>query len=224
VPTPGIDYVSPIRTFRNFFGRYGITGGSIRGLFNAVIPVAVVDRYRDDSEGSLFAMTIGAVTPIGGYAAFAMGSVADDWELLSVNWANQVTGAPARVLNLSVYTPIFPYVPVANPNPAVLVNPGLNYDFATTFGSVTGVGGWNAALPARLGFQPFQSDVTTTVAIAGAFHYRHDAYRFDPPLRIYRDQSLGFIVDWALTYASQFELSALYRIRPRTTAGPRTLP
>lgn len=218
----GLDYLAPVRAFRNFFGRYGTTAGAIRGVFNGIIPVAVVDRYRDDTEGSLFALSMLSSTPAGGLPAFAVGSPTEDWELLSATCAHLMQSwTGTRVSTCYVYTPDSTYVPVVTPSPPGFWQPGLNTDWSFTLGSVLGAAGWNVALPPRLGFA-IQS-MRTGFNFAGWTIAERGPYRFDPPIRVYRDVTLGFIIDLPVTAETTvFSMSILYRVRPRTTDGPRT--
>lgn len=220
----GLDYLAPVRAMRNFFGRYGTTVGAIRGVFNGIIPVAVVDRYRDDTEGSLFGLSMLSTAAAATYPAFAAGSSTDDWELLAVtlaslfpSWAGNVS-AP-----LYVYTPDSTYVPVETPSPPGFWQPGLNTDWSFTLGSVLGVAGYNTTLPPRLGFAVQSLSNQFNASTSGWGIAQDGAYTFDPPIRVYRDVTLGFIVDRPLfADVPSFSLSILYRIRPRTTDGPRT--
>lgn len=221
MPIPGIDYLSPVRGFRNFFGRYGTVRGSMRGVFNAVLPVAVVDRYRDDSEGSLFGMTMFCTAPQPTYPAFAVGSVTDDWELLAANFSVYLPAMNTRFFTFNVYTPDSTYIPVETPNPAGLWLPGLNTDWSFTLGSLTGVGGYNSTFPVRAGFD-CEGFGTQPASTFHNFWYQTDTTYFNPPLRVYRDYTLGFIATIPAYGTVNFLCSILYRIRPRTTDGPRT--
>lgn len=225
MPSSGIDWQSPSRTLRNFFGRYGITGGSIRGLYNGLLPVAVVDRYRDDSEGSQFALTMVSRCVSPNYASFAMGSPNDDWELHGLNFGVYwplVFPAVLERFNLMIYTPDFTYVPVETPNPPGLYTPGLNTDFAFTLSSVSGAAGYNSALPARWGFFGPKTSVTP-MGVIGLPHTLYDSeIHFDPPIRVYRDVTLGMIVPDSHLDDFYAYVSARYTVRPRTTLGPRT--
>ncbi|GAG98356.1 unnamed protein product, partial [marine sediment metagenome] len=190
--------------------------------------VAIIDRYRDDSEGSLFAMTATADCPPNRYAAFSFGSITDDWELLAINWATfWPLSAPGNWIshNLMIYTPDASYQPVETFDPVGLYMPGLNLDWSFTHGSVTGVAGYNSTLPTRFGFFPFQSYIKSpTSVLLGSpdFDSASGEKVFDPPIRVYRDVSLGVIVTEVIGSSTDVSVSIRYRIRPRTTDGPRT--
>jgi len=222
VPLTGLDYLAPVRSFRNFFGRYGTTRGSIRGIWNGLIPVAVVDRYRDDTEGSVFGITWPSSTPASMLPAFAFGSPTDDWELLQINVGefNSAAGASEQ-FHYMLYTPDSTYIPVQNAAPALIGTPGLNNDFAFTLGSVTAIGGWNpAVLPARDGYV-FSANTVRGPAFLFGIGWRSPT-TFDPPIRVYRDVTLGVIGRNISLSSRNPWVSILYRIRPRTTDGPRT--
>lgn len=226
MPTAGLDYVAPaVRTMRNFFGRFGTVGASFRGIANFITPVAVVDRYRDDSEGSIFSLTATSNTAAGSQAALAFGSVTDDWELHAASWSvfTPIQPPVTRRYNMMIYTPDFTFIPVVTPAPVGFFVPGLNPDFAFTLGSVTGIAGHNPTLPSRFGRLPFQSlflSSTSTTGPSGSAQFREA--RFDPPIRVYRDVTLGFTVLEPAANAIDNTVSISYAIRPRTTAGPRT--
>jgi hypothetical protein len=222
----GLDYLAPIRTFRNFFGRYGTTRGSIRGVYNGIVPVAVVDRYRDDTEGSLFGLTAFANVAAGGFGVFAMGSPTDDWELHAMNWAlaYPLGAVGNEAFNLMVFTPDSTYVPVSTPAPAGFFVPGMNTDWAFTLGSVSCVAGHNPALPGRWGFIPNATNAETPggLPFTEPFFSNEGRYSFRPPIRVYRDVTLGFIELAARANGHTLWLTVEYSIRPRTTDGPRT--
>lgn len=229
MPSFGIDWLAPVRSFRNFFGTYGTTQGSVRGVLNAIVPVAVVDRYRDDDEGSIFSMTLTALCQSGNHAAFAVGSSADDWELHAASWGTfwpngfPNSGPTWLTRNLMIYTPDVSYQPVETFAPAGIFVPGLNSDWAFTFGSVFGFAGYNSGLPSTFGRFPFD---TGNTARSGSPLTQPDFQemetRFDPPIRIYRDVTLGFIEIGTFGKDTDVTLSLSYRKRPRTTDGPRS--
>jgi hypothetical protein len=230
VPISGLDWLAPVRSFRNFFGTYGTTQGSVRGVLNAIVPVAVVDRYRDDDEGSLFAMTATAQCPggVNNFPALSFGSVNDDWELVSLFWGTfyPSTIPPVWIAhNLMIYTPDSSYQPVQNFSPAGLYTPGLNTDWSFTLGSVTGIAGYNNSLPSRFGFFPFKTYVKSPTSVrlpSVDFDPEGGEAVFDPPIRVYRDVSLGVMsTEWSSS-PRDISVSIRYRIRPRTTDGPRT--
>jgi hypothetical protein len=224
VPIAGLDWLAPVRSFRNFFGRYGTTSGSIRGVLNAIVPVAVVDRYRDDSEGSLFGLTATAIVPAGNYAAFVIGSPTEDWELLSARFGLfwYLNPPDWQFSNLMIYTPDTSYNPLQTPAPVGFYVPGLNTDWSYTLGSVVAIAGYNATLPPRFGYFPFESDDKGPSRLMNDTSYRTPGANFNPPLRVYRDVSLGLVVTSTFPRDVDASLSILYRIRPRTTDGPRT--
>ena len=225
MPLPGLRYLSPTRTFRNFFGRFGITGGSIRGIWNGIVPVAVVDRYRDDTEGSLFGTTMTANVAANQHAAFAMGSVADDWELLAFSWGWFFPGALTfpHYMNMMIYTPTASFTPVTTPAPVGTFAPGLNTDFAFTFSGVVGVAGHNPGLPTPFGWIPMVTRTKTSGAVVTSANFQQEnAYNFPVPLRIYRNVTLGFTMVETVNVALDVTITTLYRVRPRTTEGPRT--
>lgn len=218
----GPSWLAPVRAMRNFFGRYGTTGAGMRGLYTGIVPVAVVDRYRDDTEGSLYGMTMFNVTAPNEIPAFAMGSPVDDWELTALNVGQFLPSAIGNNwLTPFVYTPDSTYLPVVNVNPVGFWEPGLITNWAFNLGSVTGLAGSNPTMPARIGFYATGSFEVNPVEVG--VQTQGNAFMFDPPIRVYRDVTLGILLDLRLTGTTpSYFCSALYRIRPRTTDGPRT--
>lgn len=225
MPVAGLDFVAPaVRTMRNFFGRFGTVGASFRGVFNGIVPVAVIDRFRDDTEGSQFGLTATAIVPANRNAAFSMGSVNDDWELHRLSWGVFNAVAPAATIrqNLMIYTPDFTFTPVTTPAPVGFFVPGLNTDFAFTLSSVNCVAGHNPGVPARFGIFPFTTLTFRSTGGPSFGNVQNTSVAFDPPIRVYRDVSLGFTVVEQATVATEHTISASYTVRPRTTPGPRT--
>lgn len=220
MPVLGLDWLTPTRALRNFFARFGVIQGGIRGVLNAVIPVAIIDRYRDDHEGSIFAITGDAIdVPAGQHAAFAIGSAQDDWELLALQygvWYHPVGAGTTQVHNLMLYTPDSTYNPIVNPSPVGFYIPGLNPDFAFTLGSVFLAAGFNPTVPIRWGFFPFPSHFQFTTAPV----FFENSVRFDPPIRIYREITLGLVDVHTHPVQHDARISFTYRIRPRTSSGP----
>ena len=228
MPVGRIDWLPPVRSFRNFFGTYGTTSGSIRGVLNGIMPVAVVDRYRDDEEGSHFAITATALVAAGQHGAFSFGSTTDDWELLSANVsyffsAGIPQGSVWCTRNLMMYTPDASYQPVVTPSPVGIWIPGLQTDWSFTNGSVVGFTGHNPTLPGIFGSFPFETNNTSRTATPlVSVDFQRNETRFDPPIRVYRDVSLGFVIVETFDRQIDATMTIRYRIRPRTTDGPRT--
>lgn len=228
MPAWGIDWLSPVRSFRNFFGTYGTTQGSIRGILNAIVPVAIVDRYRDDDEGSLFAITASANVAANNYPAFSFGSVQDDWELFAINMGvffpvGVPQGYTWMTTNVMLYSPDTTYQPVVNFSPAGLWVPGLVTNWSYTLGSVTGITGYNPTLPARFGTFPFEThNKGASSSPVQGVDFHTGEHVFDPPIRTYRDVSLGVLITEKYDREVDFICTVRYRIRPRTTDGPRT--
>jgi len=196
-------------------------------VFNGIVPVAVVDRYRDDTEGSVFALSATSQTIANRWASFAIGSPSDDWELLYANYGIFFPGTAPTVnveLALMIYTPDASFNPVTTPSPAGFFVPGLNTDFAFTLGSVSAVAGYRNGIPSRFGLFPFMTFGWTPASTPpfGLEIRQRPLTTFDPPIRVYRDVTLGFIMIDRANRAMDVTLTIGYRIRPRTTDGPRT--
>lgn len=222
-----IDWLPPVRSMRNFFGTYGTTTGSIRGVLNGIIPVAMVDRYRDDDEGSLFGMTVTAQGDANDHSTVAFGSSQNDWELVAANWGwFWPLGHPSGTVmmgNIMMYTPPSTFQPITTFRPSGIFVPGLTPDWSFTFGSVNGFAGYNPNLPPIFGSFPFESHAkTTSSTLLNSVDFNWQEAVFDPPIRIYRDVVLAFTQIETFSRDMDLTVSIRYRERPRTTAGPAT--
>lgn len=213
------------RNFQDWFGSWGSSTRNVQAIYDGVVPVAVVDEFRDDTQGSLYA--ISAFTPglFGEHSAVAMGSAVNDIEVFSVSArAIHQPGGFALGNNdpLHLFTPINPYNPVANPLPVGFFSPGLITNKAFTFGSVTAVAGTNAVLPLIIGFEwnnPWIHSDASQGGVAFGWASGLDVVRFDPPIRVYRNTTLAVQQLDAIGPGElvQFQVTFLYRERPRTT-------
>lgn len=160
---PHIDFIATARNFIRLANKWGTTGGNpIRGLFSAVVPVTVVERFRDTDEGGPFGLT--GFTPGFGlnlfpvrdaeFPAVCFTSPTTDWELHRVNisfdrGAPAVTGSQVNYQEfVEMYTPFAPYDPCAN-NTLGLFRPGLIGRVPFVFGGVFATAGTNLFLPAQ---------------------------------------------------------------------------
>jgi len=140
----------------DLFGRWGDPRTNLRSMMDGVIPVVIVDRFRDDDEGSLFGISaftiVGAGFP-GQFPSISFGSGVNDWELVgftAVNFNfNGQTGA--KFGNVHLFTPIEPYNPALNLSPVGTFPSGLLMNRSFTFGSVSAIAGYNPVLPAIFG-------------------------------------------------------------------------
>lgn len=152
---------------------WGTHGGSfIRSIFNAVLPVSVVERWYGEVEGSLFGLT-GAVGHLAGHRpALEFFSDRVDWELHSINvwYPAQAIPAPAAPLHYRVVTSLFTspgnFDPIAVA-PTAEFGPQLVTNTSFTQGAVRAQGGHNLInSPNGLGYT--LCDQVARTAIDGA--------------------------------------------------------
>ncbi len=170
----------------DLFGRWGDSRSQLRGILDHVVPVIVVDRFRDDTEGSVFGLHARGGSVGLEFPSVSFGSAVNDWELLAVtSLSYSATNTPSTV-GIHLFTPIFPYNPALNPSPVGFFSPALINNRAFTFGTVTAVGGSNPAFPPIAGptLMPFVLG-QLTLDFTQPIH-------FDPPIRVYRDTTLTF--------------------------------
>jgi len=210
----------------DLFGRWGDSRTMLRSMLDSVIPVAIVDRFRDDDEGSIFgirAFTVGG--PANQFPSVSFGSAVNDWELLGITsfgtFRNGRMGS--GLYDAHIFTPIDPYNPAATPAPAAVFPSGLLTNRSFTFGTVRGLAGYNAALPPIFGPSiagPFFSDSPNQWV---SFLETMGKFQTIPvPLRIYRDVTLTIQYHGFLGVGAnpmEIDTSIIYRERPKVSVG-----
>lgn len=203
------------RNFSDWFSTWASTTRNVRAIYDGVIPVALIDRFRDDNEGSLFAVQAATAGLAGSRSSVVIGSAENDFQLHALTF--RLTPGIAVVsipLELHLFTPIDPYNPVAVPSPVGFFQPGLITNKAFTFGSVLAVAGTNPLLPPVFGML-FVQQFNINPAGSASDNDGRVVY-FDPPVRVYRDGTLAL---QGLTPVSAtawtLEASFLYSERPR---------
>jgi len=158
---------STSRNFLELANRWGTPrGANITALLSGVLPVTVVERFRDNLEGSLFGVTAETAGNPGEFSAVIFTSLTRDWQVHSVNvsWpilSGQATLASNYIEGLHVFNPIQPYNPVLN-SPVGFFVPGLINNAEFTFGTVVGIAGTNPAPPVLIGMTLCDQLVRTT--------------------------------------------------------------
>ncbi len=205
----------------DLFGRWGDPRTNLRSMLSGIIPVAVVDDFRDDDRGSIFGISAFSLGTANEFPACSFGSSINDWELLGIpditlNY-DGLFAAPT-VLEFHMFTPINPYNPVATLNPVGFFPNGLLTNRAFTFGTVNGFGGSNPAVPALLGPTIQRHSNVTNSAFTSIFE-RAGMPLFDPPIRIYAGVTLSiqFIGTIGIIIPTQMLCSILYRERPKVS-------
>jgi len=153
---------------------WGTRGGSfLRSIFNAVIPVTVVERWYGKLDGSLFGLTGGTDGFLGFRPSVEFFSESRDWELHSINVSYPVMGtigATAGPTEYRIITTLFTAFAGFNPiefNPTILFGPQLITNDTFNQGTVRAQGGV-APVNNPLGFGYVLSDSTTRVGIFGS--------------------------------------------------------
>jgi len=206
----------------DLFGRWGDPRTNLRSMLSGIIPVAVVDDFRDDDRGSIFGINAFSGGTANEFPAGSFGSPVDDWELLAitacwVDWNGLVQAG--KILEFHLFTPINPYNPVATLNPAGFFPTGLLTNRAFTFGTVRGLGGTNPAVPPLLG--PTIQAFSLTGNSRDVQLFEQAGYpTYDPPIRVYKDVTLTvqFIGTIGVVIPTTMVASILYRERPKVSA------
>ncbi len=129
---------------------WGTRGGSlIRRIFNAVVPVTVVERHYGDLDGSLSSLTAGTPGALGFRPAVEFFSASRDWELHAVNVfyplmfdAGLTGGSTNYRMLVHIFTAFAGYNPVEF-NPTIIFGPVLVTNPSFNQGTVRGQGGVN---------------------------------------------------------------------------------
>ncbi len=190
-------------------------------MLDGVIPVVVVDTFRDDDEGSIYGINAFSLGAVNGFPSVSFGSAVNDWECISITSVlldrNSDLVHPVRA---HLFTPIFPYNPATTVNPVGFFTPGIIGNRAFTFGTVVGIGGSNPLLPGIFGIDlngRNDSGIGFTPLVPGI---NGEVFRPPVPLRIYRDVTLTIQFNGVFTPGRQYglEVTMLYRERPKVSA------
>lgn len=175
---PGVGFRPFARNMIGWAREWGtLRQENFRAVFNAVIPVSVVDRFRDNDEGSVFGLRVisggisqalgpGEITAI----IFFSTDPNVEFHVHSVNWHYDfdTTNAVFRIVEMGVmmYTPIAPHNPVAIA-PVGLFVPGLITTEMFTFGSVRGIAGRSTVDATVPGFELNNTDELVDNSVLG---------------------------------------------------------
>ncbi len=209
----------------DLFGRWGDPRTNLRSMLDGILPVAVVDDFRDDDRGSVFGINAFSLGAPGEHPTISFGSSVNDWELLAItqlglNWQAKVV--PFR-FEIIVFTPIFPFNPATTINPFGVFTAGLLLNRSFTFGTVQGIGGAVVAPPAIFG-PGIVGPTGVAFPSADPFNQTREMSPWitETPLRIYRDVTLTFMIILSpdpagLPTAPTMSISLLVRERPKVT-------
>jgi len=209
VSAPGFSRTT--KRFQNLFRRWGGEKANLRGIWDQVLPVIIVDRFRGPDEGSLRAITGESQGASVEFPAIFFGALPDPDGTIRVeveihkmavwkaNFSDLANGPPALTNgDFHLFTPIEPYDPVVNLNPVGQFVPGLNLDPPFTLGRVRMIAGSNPALPIDVGLQlthfntrfplrietPLPSTMDHDRLVTVPTVYKTDWIDFNPPLRL----------------------------------------
>jgi len=205
----------------DLFGRWGDPRTQLKSMWDGVIPVVVVDRFRDDDEGSVFGINAFCSGNPNEFPSVSFGSAVNDWEILqipqvSIDYAGL---GGSKVFGMHMFTPIDPYNPALNIAPAGFFRSGMINNRAFTFGTVSALGGTNPVLPAVFGPDLVSPGVTSFSSFS-RFLGQGGQQLYLPPIRIYRDTT--FTIQWNGTIGGTFMqlfVSMLYRERPKVSSS-----
>lgn len=211
---PGGGYQRTGRDFSDLFRQWGSLPDNLRAMLNLAIPVVQVSTFRDDHEGSLWAITTGnAVSAVNEFPAAAFGTSENDWQVHQVVMRH--TGFNFGSLAIAaahIFTPDASYNPVATLNPVGFFAPGLITNFAFTFGTVRGVSGSNPVFAPIRGFETTSGWQTVVFGLDTVTAIDRV---FDPPLRIQRDQTLAVQGTTRAATGMFWSVAILYNELPR---------
>lgn len=200
----------------DLFGRWGDPRSQIRAMHDEIVPVVVADRFRDDTEGSIFGLSAFTNGANNEHSACAFGSAVNDWELRGIAWQWFTRGSAANY-SFHVFNPIDPYNPVVNNTVGIFV-PALITNRAFTFGTVGGITGTNPALPAIVGPHFFNQRLVATNQFVSQPN-QGGLLQIDPPWRFYRDQTFTFQAETIFaTDAIPLQVDITYNERPKVSA------
>jgi len=152
---------------------WGTRGGSfLRSIFNAVIPVTVVERWFGELDGSVFGLTAGTPGALGFRPSVEFFSASRDWELHSINVSYPLmenVGATGGATEYRIITTLFTAFAGFNPiefDPTILFGPQLITNTTFNQGTVRGQGGV-APVNNPLGFGYVLADFSTRVGTKG---------------------------------------------------------
>lgn len=154
---------------------WGTRGGSlVRRIFNAVVPVTVVERWYGELDGSQFGLTGGTSGALAFRPAVEFWSDSRDWELHTISCHYPImwnVGLTAGPLEYRIVTTLFTAFAGFNPiefNPTILFGPQLITNTTFNQGTVRSMGGVSP-VNNPLGFGYVLADVVTRVGVFGAF-------------------------------------------------------
>lgn len=204
------NFVRSTKRYQDLFRRWGAKA-NLRGIWDSVIPVIVVDRFRGPEEGSLRAITgesqgapseFPACTLTGlpdAEGRFRTEIVIHRMAAWKKNFSFVQPGPPVNTnSDVHLFTAVAPYDPVVNLNPVGGFESGMNLDPPFTRGTVRMLCGSNPAIPAQIGLMlthfnaersltggepyPIDDDFNRTVDTPR----RHETnwIDFNPPLRL----------------------------------------
>jgi len=232
VGVPGVGFIPYSRNMLRWAREWGtLRGGNFQALFNSVIPVSVIDRFRDNDEGSVYGIkvTSNGSAVLGERTAVIFFSVDPDVEfhVHSINWDYDfnTTNVVFATLSMGVmmYTPILPHNPVEIA-PVGLFVPGLITTEQFTFGSIRGIAGRSLVAATLDGFELNRTSELIDESIIsqiprssaymapfgtgnsemwGADRRSQNTRNFDPPLRIRSFETIAF----QMTIANQAGLN-----------------
>jgi len=158
---------------------------NFRGVLNAVIPVSIVDRFRDNDEGSVFGIRVrsnGISQALGPGELTAVVFFSNDpnveFHVHSINWDYEFDTLNAvlaqQAMGVMMYTPILPHNPVII-SPVGLFVPGLLTTDNFTFGSIRGLAGRSTQFATLDGFELNRTEELVDVSVTSGIP-RSSAY------------------------------------------------
>lgn len=196
---PGLGTVQPAVGSQGFFTRWGAVA-QLRSIWNTIVPVAVVDRWRGDDDGSVRGITAVCNGNVNEYPCVVFlaptgqpGKSDVIFEVDLVSFRRWVSQDPGNfIYDLHLFSPEAAYNPIQNLSPIGIYNPGFSTHPNANWGSVVGLGGTNPALGSYVGWTMQKRTSPTTAA--GWWHSPSDTHPkpFNPPIRVFPGYMLAF--------------------------------
>lgn len=205
---PGLGTIQPAVGSQRFFKRWGAIG-NLRSIWNSVVPVAQVDRWRNEEEGTFYGMSVASYGAANNYTAAALvaptgqpGYPNTILEVQRINISWQVPAAVGQInVDFHVMSPETGYNPIATLNPVGIYRAGLSTQPAGGWGSATGFGGYTNTLSAQGTGYRLQLFTTSAPTVGYWFTVSSLVSQpFDPPLRFM--QGRPCVVQWRYRHAT----------------------
>lgn len=227
MPVSGLDWKFQVKDMSRLFRRWGSHASNVRGVFNGILPVQIIDRWRDDGEGSLYSLFAGVTAAAfynGQHPSIAFGTFDERVEIEILGWQAYfrfITNRPVSTWNTvaHIFSPQTPYNPVAFLSPAGQFVPGLITNYSFHLSTAFALAGYNAAMPAYAGWTGWPLSWLGRAAPTNNVWYaladQAGSYNLRTPIRLPPGDSIAWQMECP-TVNGQLELAVGILYRERT--------